>query len=76
MCKFICVLATQSDSVPDFCHRFIAGACARRLHIPAVVGKRAQPNAVLEKVFTSITKVRLTSICFKEVFTFVLGAND
>uniref|UniRef100_A0A667ZYC3 Ceramide synthase 5 n=1 Tax=Myripristis murdjan TaxID=586833 RepID=A0A667ZYC3_9TELE len=36
--------------------RFIASACARSLHIQADVGRRAQPNAVLEKVFTSITK--------------------
>ncbi|KAM9408811.1 ceramide synthase 5 isoform 1-T1 [Pholidichthys leucotaenia] len=36
--------------------RFIANACARRLHIQQGVGRRAQPNAVLEKVFTSITK--------------------
>ncbi|MEQ2207678.1 hypothetical protein XENOCAPTIV_016771, partial [Xenoophorus captivus] len=36
---------------------FIASACARGLHIQAGVGRRAQPNAVLEKVFTSITKV-------------------
>ncbi|KAJ0023418.1 hypothetical protein NQD34_003318 [Periophthalmus magnuspinnatus] len=36
--------------------RFIASACARSLHIQAGVGRRAQPNAVLEKVFTSITK--------------------
>ncbi|KAJ0068278.1 hypothetical protein NL108_004645, partial [Boleophthalmus pectinirostris] len=35
---------------------FIASACARSLHIQAGVGRRAQPNAVLEKVFTSITK--------------------
>uniref|UniRef100_A0A8C6T3E8 Ceramide synthase 5 n=1 Tax=Neogobius melanostomus TaxID=47308 RepID=A0A8C6T3E8_9GOBI len=36
--------------------RFIASACARSLHIHPGVGRRAQPNAVLEKVFTSITK--------------------
>ncbi|KAF6731740.1 Ceramide synthase 5 [Oryzias melastigma] len=36
--------------------RFIASACARRLHIQPGVGRRAQPNAVLEKVFISITK--------------------
>ncbi|KAI4881353.1 hypothetical protein NFI96_015589 [Prochilodus magdalenae] len=37
-------------------NRFIAGPCARILHIQAEVGRRAQPNAVLEKVFTSISK--------------------
>ncbi|XP_026022700.1 ceramide synthase 5 isoform X2 [Astatotilapia calliptera] len=36
--------------------RFIAGPCARSLHIHQGAGRRAQPNAVLEKVFTSITK--------------------
>ncbi|XP_069004162.1 ceramide synthase 5 isoform X2 [Embiotoca jacksoni] len=36
--------------------RFIAQTCVRSLHIQAGVGRRAQPNAVLEKVFTSITK--------------------
>ncbi|XP_061582793.1 ceramide synthase 5 isoform X1 [Cololabis saira] len=36
--------------------RFIASACARNLHIQAGVGRRAHPNRVLEKVFTSITK--------------------
>ncbi|XP_040015771.1 ceramide synthase 5 isoform X1 [Xiphias gladius] len=36
--------------------RFIASTCARSLHIQPGVGRRAHPNAVLEKVFTSITK--------------------
>ncbi|XP_073325362.1 ceramide synthase 5 [Pagrus major] len=36
--------------------RFIASPCARSLHIQPGVGRQAQPNAVLEKVFTSITK--------------------
>uniref|UniRef100_A0A8C5N831 Ceramide synthase 5 n=1 Tax=Gouania willdenowi TaxID=441366 RepID=A0A8C5N831_GOUWI len=36
--------------------RCVAGACARHLHIQSGVGRRAQPNAVLEKVFVSITK--------------------
>ncbi|XP_026162763.1 ceramide synthase 5 isoform X2 [Mastacembelus armatus] len=36
--------------------RFIASTCAQSLHIQTGVGRRAQPNAVLEKVFTSITK--------------------
>lgn len=38
-------------------HRFIASPSAQRLHIHPGVARRAQPNAVLEKVFTSITKV-------------------
>lgn len=41
--------------------RFIASPCAQSLHIQTGVGRRAQPNAVLEKVFTSITKVRSLS---------------
>ncbi|XP_043979017.1 ceramide synthase 5 [Gambusia affinis] len=36
--------------------RFIASACARALYIQPGAGRRAQPNAVLEKVFTAITK--------------------
>ncbi|XP_034389108.1 ceramide synthase 5 [Cyclopterus lumpus] len=36
--------------------RCIAGPCARSLHIQPGIGRRAQPNAVLEKVFTSITQ--------------------
>uniref|UniRef100_A0A4W6CBX6 Ceramide synthase 5 n=1 Tax=Lates calcarifer TaxID=8187 RepID=A0A4W6CBX6_LATCA len=36
--------------------RFIASACARSLHLQPGIARRAQPNAVLEKVFTSITK--------------------
>ncbi|KAM6979461.1 ceramide synthase 5 [Aplochiton taeniatus] len=36
--------------------RFIASPCARRLHIHAGASRQAQPNAVLERVFTSITK--------------------
>ncbi|XP_071380696.1 ceramide synthase 5 isoform X2 [Centroberyx affinis] len=39
-----------------FFERFIASGCAQSLRIQADVGRRAQPNAVLEKVFTSITK--------------------
>uniref|UniRef100_A0A3Q1EXH6 Ceramide synthase 5 n=1 Tax=Acanthochromis polyacanthus TaxID=80966 RepID=A0A3Q1EXH6_9TELE len=42
--------------ISHLCHRFIASACARSLHIQQGFGRRAQPNAVLEKVFTSITK--------------------
>lgn len=47
-------------SISHRCHRFIAGPCARSLHIHQGAGRRAQPNAVLEKVFTSITKVCMT----------------
>ncbi|XP_033995168.1 ceramide synthase 5 isoform X2 [Trematomus bernacchii] len=36
--------------------RCVAGPCARSLLIHPGVGRRAHPNAVLEKVFTSITK--------------------
>uniref|UniRef100_A0A672JCX2 Ceramide synthase 5-like n=1 Tax=Salarias fasciatus TaxID=181472 RepID=A0A672JCX2_SALFA len=36
--------------------RFIAAPCARSLLIHPGVRRRAQPNVVLEKVFTSITK--------------------
>uniref|UniRef100_A0A3B4EFY2 TLC domain-containing protein n=1 Tax=Pygocentrus nattereri TaxID=42514 RepID=A0A3B4EFY2_PYGNA len=36
--------------------RFVADPCAHILHIQAEVSRRAQPNAVLEKVFTSISK--------------------
>ncbi|TRY74110.1 hypothetical protein DNTS_026663, partial [Danionella cerebrum] len=36
--------------------RFIAGPCASVLQIQTELSRRAQPNAVLEKVFTSITK--------------------
>ncbi|KAF7208165.1 transcript variant X2 [Nothobranchius furzeri] len=48
-------LAVGIFAVRILFERFIASACARRLHIQAGVGRRAQPNAVLEKVFTSIT---------------------
>uniref|UniRef100_A0A8C1V675 Ceramide synthase 5 n=1 Tax=Cyprinus carpio TaxID=7962 RepID=A0A8C1V675_CYPCA len=36
--------------------RCIAGPCASLLQIQTELSRRAQPNAVLEKVFTSITK--------------------
>ncbi|KAI7790780.1 ceramide synthase 5 isoform X1 [Triplophysa rosa] len=39
-----------------FFERCIAGPCASILQIQTEVSRRAQPNAVLEKVFTSITK--------------------
>ncbi|XP_008319377.1 ceramide synthase 5 [Cynoglossus semilaevis] len=39
-----------------FFERFIASTCARSLHLQPDVVRKAQPNAVLEKVFTSITK--------------------
>ncbi|KAF3856613.1 hypothetical protein F7725_017336 [Dissostichus mawsoni] len=38
------------------CLRCVASPCARSLLIHPGVGRRAHPNAVLEKVFTSITK--------------------
>ncbi|XP_047666377.1 ceramide synthase 5 isoform X2 [Tachysurus fulvidraco] len=41
---------------PSFTRMFIAGHCAHLLHIQTEVNRRAQPNAVLEKVFTSISK--------------------
>uniref|UniRef100_A0A3Q3VUE2 Uncharacterized protein n=1 Tax=Mola mola TaxID=94237 RepID=A0A3Q3VUE2_MOLML len=36
--------------------RFFASPCAQSLHIHPGVGRKAHPNAVLEKVFTSIAK--------------------
>ncbi|XP_062843202.1 ceramide synthase 5 [Trichomycterus rosablanca] len=39
-----------------FFERFIASPCAHLLRIQDVVSRRAQPNAVLEKVFTCISK--------------------
>uniref|UniRef100_W5MDL4 Ceramide synthase 5 n=1 Tax=Lepisosteus oculatus TaxID=7918 RepID=W5MDL4_LEPOC len=36
--------------------RFVARPCAYLLRIQAEITRRAQPNAILEKVFTSITK--------------------
>ncbi|XP_077386964.1 ceramide synthase 5 isoform X2 [Festucalex cinctus] len=49
-------LALGMFAVRMLFERFVASQCARRLHINPEVGRRAQPNAVLEKVFTSITK--------------------
>lgn len=49
-------LALGIFSVRLLFERFIASPCAQRLHIQPGVGRRAQPNAVLEKVFTSIAK--------------------
>ncbi|XP_017306282.1 ceramide synthase 5 isoform X1 [Ictalurus punctatus] len=49
-------LALGIFAVRIFFERFIAGPCAHILHIQAGVNRRAQPNAVLEKVFTSISK--------------------
>lgn len=45
-------------------YRCIASRCAQKLHIQPGVAHRAQPNAVLEKVFTSITKVGAHSLIF------------
>ncbi|XP_059925597.1 ceramide synthase 5 [Gadus macrocephalus] len=36
--------------------RYVASPCARSLHLQAEISWRAQPNAVLEKVYMSITK--------------------
>ncbi|XP_051549342.1 ceramide synthase 5-like isoform X3 [Myxocyprinus asiaticus] len=49
-------LALGIFAVRIFFERFIAGPCASILQIQTEVSRRAQPNAVLEKVFTSITK--------------------
>ncbi|XP_060925701.1 ceramide synthase 5 [Limanda limanda] len=49
-------LALVIFSVRIFFERFIASFCAQSLHLQPGVGRRAQPNAVLEKVYTSITK--------------------
>ncbi|XP_063071166.1 ceramide synthase 5 isoform X2 [Engraulis encrasicolus] len=49
-------LAVVIFAVRIFFERFIAGPCAAALRIQADTTRRAQPNAVLEKVFTSITK--------------------
>lgn len=51
-------------------HRFIASPCARSLHIQPGVLRQAQPNAVLEKVFTSITKVCLLSFSCNKAFMY------
>lgn len=40
------------------CFRFIARPCALGLKIQANGPQKAQPNAILEKVFTAITKVQ------------------
>lgn len=40
------------------CFRFIARPCALGLKIQANGPQKAQPNAILEKVFTAITKVK------------------
>ncbi|XP_061640968.1 ceramide synthase 5 isoform X3 [Phyllopteryx taeniolatus] len=49
-------LAVGMFAVRMLFERFVASTCARRLHIHPDVERKAQPNAVLEKVFTSITK--------------------
>lgn len=49
-------LALGIFAVRIFFERFIAGPCASMLQIQTELSRRAQPNAVLEKVFTSITK--------------------
>uniref|UniRef100_A0A673MJK5 Ceramide synthase 5-like n=1 Tax=Sinocyclocheilus rhinocerous TaxID=307959 RepID=A0A673MJK5_9TELE len=49
-------LALGIFAVRIFFERYIAGPCASILQIQMELSRRAQPNAVLEKVFTSITK--------------------
>ncbi|KAJ8259325.1 hypothetical protein COCON_G00183370 [Conger conger] len=49
-------LALGIFAVRIFFERFVARPCAYMLRIQAEMGRRAQPNTVLEKVFTSITK--------------------
>lgn len=46
-------------------HRFIAKPCALGLKVQANGPQKAQPNAILEKVFTAITKVE----CRTKIFT-------
>lgn len=43
-----------------FFFRFVAKPCAIALNIQTSGPQVAQPNAILEKVFTAITKVRLS----------------
>lgn len=45
---------------PFFFFRFVAKPCAIALNIQANGPQIAQPNAILEKVFTAITKVRFS----------------
>ncbi|XP_019713310.1 ceramide synthase 5 isoform X3 [Hippocampus comes] len=49
-------LAVGMFAVRILFERFVASTCARSLHLHSDVERRAQPNAVLEKVFLSITK--------------------
>lgn len=51
------LLWEYSDIVVLFFCRFIARPCALGLKIQANGPQKAQPNAILEKVFTAITKV-------------------
>lgn len=44
--------------------RFIARPCAMGLKIQANGPQKAQPNAILEKVFTAITKVVHVLLCY------------
>lgn len=54
-----CVSVGVND-VMLFDSRFIARPCAMGLKIQANGPQKAQPNAILEKVFTAITKVTKT----------------
>ncbi|XP_037107128.1 ceramide synthase 5 isoform X1 [Syngnathus acus] len=49
-------LAAAMFAVRMLFERFVASPCARSFHIHPNVVQRAQPNAVLEKVFLSLTK--------------------
>ncbi|XP_077582773.1 ceramide synthase 5 isoform X1 [Stigmatopora nigra] len=49
-------LAVGMFAVRILFERFVASRCARSLHVYPKVEQRVQPNAVLEKVFTSLTK--------------------
>lgn len=62
---------------PDlFTRRFIAKPCAMGLKIQANGPQKAQPNAILEKVFTAITKVvhGFSSLLFPFCHTLVFCA--
>lgn len=56
------LLWEYSDIVVLFFCRFIARPCALGLKIQANGPQKAQPNAILEKVFTAITKVKVVPV--------------
>lgn len=61
---FSCVFTCSLHALLLVFDRCVASPCAQSLHIQLGVAHRAQPNAVLEKVFTSITKVGPHSVIF------------